>query len=41
MCYFKSSPFSGVLKDWKISLKGLDSLWINRYGKFRKDADVK
>jgi hypothetical protein len=30
-----------VPKDWKISLKEFDSLWRNRYGKFKKDADVK
>ena len=30
LCYFLSSPISEEPKGWKIALKGLDSLWINR-----------
>ncbi len=41
LCHFRSSPISEEPKDWKISLKGLDSLWINRNGKFKKEPDVK
>ncbi len=40
MCYFASSPISEEPKDWKISLKGLNSLWVDYMGNL-KEADVK